>query len=111
MTAFLSEERNGSRARTLIFSQRNLSSIQPFRCAHFEFEDVIADIDDADFLNPPFNPNTRRQRFTKQLAYHTPFQLNPGIQKIPLEKQYDLFFAICGNPTDVLRICSATDWR
>ena len=98
-------------ARTLIFSQRNLTSIQPFRCAHFEFEDVIADIDDAEFVAPAFNPNTRRQWFTKQLAYHTPLRLNPGVKRVPIDQEYDLFFAICGNPTDLLRIASVADWR
>lgn len=82
MTAISSEYGNGRQARTLIFSQRNLSSIQPFRCAHFEFEDVIAEIDDVDFVSPQFDPNTRRQHFTKQLAYHTPLQWNPGIKNL-----------------------------
>ena len=111
MTAISNDARKGSRARTLVFSQRNLSSIQPFRCAHFEFEDVIAEVDDVDFVAPRFNPNTHRQKVAKQLAYHTPVKLNPGIGKVSVEKQYDLFFAICGNPTDILRISSAIDWR
>jgi len=111
MTTISSEDRNGRQARTLVFSQRNLSSIQPFRCAHFEFEDVIAEIDDVEFLAPSFDPNTGRQRFTKQLAYHTPLQLNPGIKRVEPDRQYELFFAVCGNPTDILRISSAVDWK
>jgi hypothetical protein len=111
MTTIFTRNGTGNQARTLIYSQRNLSSIQPFRCAHFEFEDVVAEIDNADFVAPSFNPNTRRQHYAKQLAYHTPIKWNPGIKKIPIERQYDLFFAICGNPTDLLRICSAVDWR
>src|SRR5271154_7051542 len=98
-------------SRVLIFSQRNLTSIQPFVCPHVEFEDVIAQIDDVDMLAPRFNPNTRRQVIAKQLAYHTPLRLNPGIESTPIEGKYDLFLAICGNPTDLLRVHAAGDWR
>ncbi|QNI33505.1 glycosyltransferase family 1 protein [Alloacidobacterium dinghuense] len=98
-------------SRVLIFSQRNLTSIQPFLCPHVEFEDVIAQVDDVDMLAPRFNPNTRRQRIAKQLAYHTPLRLNPGIESTSIGAKYDLFLAICGNPTDLLRVHAAGDWR
>ena len=114
MTVIRSDHRNSaelSQPRTLIFSQRNLTRIQPFRCAHFEFEDVIAEVDEADFLSPTVNPDTRRHWFAKQMAYHTPLKLNPGVQQIPVEKNYDLFFAICGDPTDLLRISCVPNWR
>jgi hypothetical protein len=52
------DQTKGRSPRTLIFSQRNLTSIQPFRCAHFEFEDVIAEIDEAEFVAAAFNTNT-----------------------------------------------------
>ena len=90
--------------RTLIFSQRNLTRILPFRCAHFEFEDVISQIDDAFVLAPRIDPSTRRQTYTKMLAYHSPLKLNPGVEPVTLSGDFDLFFAICGNPTDLLRI-------
>jgi len=98
-------------ARTLIFSQRNLSRKGPFRCAHFEFEDVISQIDSVELLAPRFNPTGLRQTFAKQIAYHTPFALNPGIQRRPIKTNYDLFLAICGDPTDLLRINALGDWR
>jgi Glycosyl transferases group 1 len=98
-------------SRVLIFSQRNLTSIQPFLCPHVEFEDVIAQVDDVDMLAPRFNPNARRQRIAKQLAYHTPLRLNPGIESTSIGAKYDLFLAICGNPTDLLRVHAAGDWR
>src|SRR3954452_18386865 len=88
--------------RTLIFSQRNLTRILPFRCAHFEFEDVISQIDDAFVLAPRIDPSTRRQTYTKMLAYHSPLKLNPGVEPVTLPGDFDLFFAICGNPTDLL---------
>jgi len=98
-------------SRVLIFSQRNLTSIQPFLCPHVEFEDVITQIDDVDMLAPHFNPNTRRQRIAKHFAYHSSLRLNPGIEPTSIGAKYDLFLAICGNPTDLLRVHAAGDWR
>jgi glycosyltransferase involved in cell wall biosynthesis len=98
-------------SRTLIFSQRNLSKILPFRCAHFEFEDVIAEVDSAEILAPHIDPSTRRHAIAKQLAYHTPLVLNPGIEPSPLQANYDLFIVICGNPSDLLRLNAIKGWR
>lgn len=103
--------RQSHNPRTLIFSQRNLSKILPYRCAHFEFEDVISQIDSVDLVAPKINLSTRRHSFAKQLAYHTPLRLNTGIQGLPIDADYDLFLVICGNPTDILRIDAIKDWR
>lgn len=100
-----------SQPRTLIFSQRNLAKILPFRCAHFEFEDVIAQVDNAVVLAPRIDPSTRRQAIAKALAYHTPLKWNPGVDGVALSSDFDLFFAICGNPTDLLRINAIGAWR
>ena len=97
--------------RILVFSQRNVSERLPFRCAHFEFEDVVAQIDSVELLAPSFNLLTRRGAFAKQLAYHTPVVLNPGIQRSHFEKEYDLFLAICGDPSDLLTISALGNWR
>jgi Glycosyl transferases group 1 len=97
-------------ARTLIFSQRHLSKILPFRCAHFEFEDVISEIDSVELLAPQVSPFTWQHVIAKQLAYHTPLVLNPGVKRTPIRSDYDLFMAICGNPSDLIRI-NAIDWR
>jgi hypothetical protein len=104
-------EARSERPRTLIFSQRNLTDILPFRCAHFEFEDVIAEIDSVEILTPRLDPYTRRYKFAKQLAYHSPLVLNPGIEQKPFRSDYDLFLAICGNPAELLRINAIGDWR
>jgi len=104
-------EEQSERPRTLIFSQRNLSKILPFRCAHFEFEDVISQIDSVETLAPRLDPSTRRHMLAKQFAYHTPLVLNPGIERTPIRAGYDLFMAICGDPTDLLRVNAIGDWR
>lgn len=100
-----------NKPRVLIFSQRNASKRLPFRCAHFEFEDVIAQIDSVDILAPRFDVSSRRHAIAKQIAYHVPLALNPGIQSTRYETDYDLFLAICGDPTDLLRVNSLGNWR
>lgn len=97
--------------RVLIYSQRNLVTILPFRCAHFEFENMISQIDSADILAPRIDPSSLRHTVAKRIAYHSSFALNPGIQRIPIEKDYDLFLAICGDPTDLLRLSALGNWR
>jgi hypothetical protein len=97
--------------RTLIFSQRNDARTLPFRCADYEFEDVISQIDSVEMLAPRIHSSSLRQTITKRIAYHTPFALNPGIERTPIDGQYDLFLAICGNPTDLLRVGAVGDWR
>ena len=62
-------------------------------------------------LAPQVDPSTQRHKFAKQLAYHTPLALNPGIERTPIRADYDLFVAICGNPSDLLRIDAIGDWR
>jgi len=37
--------------------------------------------------------------------------LNPGIRKIRNHAHYDVFFAVCGYPTDLLMADAAIDWR
>lgn len=104
-------DRQPQKPRTLIFSQRNHSRNHPYRCVHFEFEDVIAQIDSVELLAPRVDPHNLRHTIAKRIAYHTPLALNPGIQQIPTNAHYDLFLAICGDPTDLLRVSALGNWR
>lgn len=104
-------DKSSGESRTLIFSQRNLTRVMPFRCPHFEFEDVIAEVDAVDILAPRFDPTTWRHAITKKFAFHTPLAMNPGIKAKTLRGSYDLFFAICADPADLLRIHALGDWR
>ena len=98
-------------SRVLVFSQRNNVGILPFRCAHFEFEDIVSEVDAVDIIAPQVNPSSHRHSIAKQVAYHIPLVLNPGIKRTRIEKTYELFFMICGNPTDLLRLSALGNWR
>jgi hypothetical protein len=100
--------------RILIFSYRNIFGKALFRCPHFEFEDVICEIDSAELLAPEFDADSAWSRFAMRLAYHAPITLNPGLKTNSKEATYDVFFAICGGlarPHDLLILNAASNWR
>lgn len=97
--------------RVLVFSLRNIFSKALFRCAHFEFEDLISQIDSAKILAPQADPSNRRHRIASRIAFHAPIALNPGLPEIRLKGRYDLFLAICGAPRDLLMVNAVRNWR
>jgi hypothetical protein len=97
--------------RILIFSQRNIFKKALFRCAHYEFENIISQIDSVQLLAPQLDLPTRRHEIAKRIAFHAPITLNPGIQQIPPKAHYDLFLAVCGAPADLLMVNAVGNWR
>jgi hypothetical protein len=97
--------------RVLIFSLRNIFGKALFRCPHYEFEDIICEIDSAVLLAPELDPSSRRIELTTRLAYHTPLALNPGLNLTPDDNYYDVFFTICGFPQDLLMVNAVRNLR
>ena len=95
--------------RVLIFSLRNIFGKALFRCPHFEFEDIICEIDSAELLAPEVNTSNMRSGFSTRLAYHTSVMLNPGIRRIQPTTHYDIFFTICGYPQDLIMVNAVTN--
>jgi hypothetical protein len=96
-----------SRPRTLIFSLRNIFGSDLYRCPLYEFEDIIAEIDHAEIVAPRGNPASRRNELAKRLAFHAPIALRADLQHLQVDRPYDLFFAICGSPRDLLMVDAA----
>jgi hypothetical protein len=90
--------------RTLILSLRNVFRNDLFRCALYEFEDIINEIDHAEILAPDGDPTSRRNQLARRLAYHAPITLKADLQKPKVNQHYDLFLAMCGGPRDLLMI-------
>lgn len=97
--------------RILIFSQRNIFSKALFRRPHYEFEDIISQIDSAEILAPQEDLSTLHHTIAKLLAYHAPIALNPGIPTTQIKRHYNLFVAICGSPADLLMVNTVSNWR
>ena len=92
MTSEVSMDTQPGKPRVLIFSLRNIFGKALFRCPHYEFEDIICEIDSAVLLAPELDPSSTRSKFATRLAYHAPVALNPGIPRIPAKTHYDLIF-------------------
>ena len=97
--------------RVLIFSLRNIFGKALFRCPHFEFEDIICEVDSAELLAPKVDPSDMRSSFATRLAYHAPILLNPGIRTIPTKRQYDILFTVCGWPQDLMMFNAVSHLR
>jgi len=97
--------------RILIFSQRNIFGKALFRCPLYEFENIISQIDSVELLAPTADPCTFRNRTANSLGYHAPIMLNPKIQSQKPKITYDVFFAVCGAPTDLLMVNAVHDLR
>src|SRR5262249_31208431 len=80
--------------RVLLFSLRNIFGKGLFRCPHYEFEDIISEIDSVTLMAPEMDFRSRRATIAMRLPYHIPIRLNPGIGRIPVTTHYDVFFAV-----------------
>jgi hypothetical protein len=99
-------------ARILIFSHRNIFPGDLWRCPHYEFEDIICEIDRADIWAPRRLPSfSLRSRVAHRLMSHFSIPSNPGISRIQIAKNYDMFFAICSSSSDLLEVTFDTTWK
>src|SRR5215468_10150342 len=90
-----------NKPRTLIFSQRNVFRTALFRCALYEFENVISEIDSVDLLAPRVDVSTFRYSLARRLGHRVPIILPAAGEHVQLKANYDLFLAVCGWPTDL----------
>ncbi|NPU68237.1 glycosyltransferase [Bradyrhizobium sp. 83012] len=97
--------------RVLVFSLRNIFGRALNRGPHVEFEDIICEVDSAELLAPMLDPSSRRASFATRLAYHAPVLLNPGLPRVPRRRQYDVLFAVCGFPQDLIMFDAIEDLR
>src|SRR5213593_632702 len=96
----------------LMFSQRNIYEIEVWRSAHREFEEIIREVDSVELLAPrPGKWFKHRRRIALRVGRDSDIVLNPGIPRIKLDRSYDLFFAICDKPTELLNVNAVDGWR
>lgn len=103
-------ERSGR--RVLLVSIRKLNSHAAW-CSNYEFEDVIAGVDDVDVLElEPGGFRPQRQRLARSLAFRRLGSgLNPGVANVEVERDYDLMIFVCMNVWDLLYLNALRGWR
>ncbi len=107
-----SDSKTPADSRICMVSLRNLERIVA-RCVDYEFEDVACEIDDVDL----YTADSRFQyiwgdkvanQIARQLKIPT---FNPCVKNLNIDKDYDLFVAICMFPRDLLTINSIKGWK
>ena len=88
-----------------------------FRSALYEAQDVLCESENVDMIE--LQPHSKAFRWkelwqrrllyrdiSKRLIFH-----NPGLQKVQLKQDYDLFVAVCQNYWDLLYINAIDGWK
>ena len=77
----------------------------------YEFEDIVSGIDSVEVLAPRTEKRFNfKYKMAKRVAWHSPIILNPGITETEIKGKYELFFAICGSPVDLLIVDTVKNW-
>ena len=99
-------------ARICLVSQRHLER-HVSRCAEYEFEDIICQVDDADILTLEAHTWYRLgRRVANRLARHTGFvSRNLAVKPRWFRKDYEVLVAICQEPSDLLSLKALRRWR
>jgi spore maturation protein CgeB len=94
---------------------RNFTT-RAFRCGLYEAEDVLVDIDDVDLISLDmtwgkwFTENWLRRPLYHDVSGKLVFA-NPGLKKVRLSRDYDVFIAVCSTFWDVPYINAVARWR
>lgn len=102
-------------SRIAIISSRDKNNFAYNSCL-YEFEDIIAEVDNVDLINLPPSPpiKTLAQKAVKKSAQYIPSLTKvspPLIPKIELEKEYDLLFVILDLPYSMFNLNLIKQWR
>lgn len=96
-----------------MFSQRGLRD-RVSRCCGYEFENTICSMDSVDLFTPARSSLSGVfEKALNRALGHTSIvkTVNPGIHGLSMEREYDLFFAVCQFPSDLVSLNGLRDWR
>jgi len=101
--------------RICMSSSRSIST-RAFQCPLYEAQDVLIATDDVDLICPKpawgfeFKQSWQRRLLYRDITRRLIFQ-NLGLREIPLNREYDLFIAVCQNYWDILYINAIAGWK
>jgi hypothetical protein len=83
-----------------------------YRLGLEEFEDIIVNTDAVDLVAPRTKPwFAYGTRIANRLACTFRYGINPGVPKLEITREYDLFVAIVQFPKDLLHLEALTGWK
>jgi spore maturation protein CgeB len=85
-------------------------------CSNYAFEDVIRSVDDVDMLELEPTPHFElRQHIARSVAWRSRYRafsdLNPGVKRVRLDRDYDVFVFVCMNVWDLLYLNAVANWQ
>lgn len=99
-------------SRVLLLSERNLYEREVWRASFFEFEQILQQMDSVDVIAPrpkPWYRNGKRLALRLGEKFKTP--INPGVEPVKVDKDYDVFFAVCEKASELLHINAVKGWK
>ncbi len=120
MTRVMSQEfvpgsREKARPRICMPTARKLTK-RTYQCGFYEAQDVLSEIDDVDpiYLEPrwgfPTQFSWHKRLLFRDVSRRLIFQ-NPGVRRVTLTGEYDLFVAVCQNYSDLLYLSAIDGWE
>lgn len=87
-----------------------------FYCAQYEAQDVLLDVDDVDLIHlEPGRGYKFREAWQRRLLFRDVTRklifANPGLHKVRLTQEYDLFLVMCQMDHDFLNINAIEGWQ
>jgi Glycosyl transferases group 1 len=99
--------------RALVFSKRNTES-RKWQALQYEFEDVVALVDDVNLLAPsarPLTPVIRLSNRVLRAAGHPERSSEPASEAVTVEGEHSLFFAVFSLVEDIPNLLRLGRWR
>jgi hypothetical protein len=98
-----------------MLSARNFKK-KTFLCGHYEAQDVLCEVDDVDLISLEaergynFKETWQRRLLYRDVSRRLIHQ-SPGIRKVDLTREYDLFMARCQTHHDFLHVAAIRGWK
>ena len=109
------QESEHTTPRICMPSFRNVARM-PFQCGRYEAQDVLAGVDAVEVIDiRPTDGFRFKARWQRRLMYRDVskrliFQ-NPGLQKVRLARDYDVFMAVCSTYWDLPYLNAIEGWK
>jgi hypothetical protein len=98
--------------RILYYSHKNIYEQEVWRASFFEFEQILQQIDSVDIVAPqPRSWYRNGKRLALRLGERVKRPIDPGLEPVRVTKDYDVFFAVCEKPSELLHINAVKGWK
>jgi hypothetical protein len=111
----VADQRQGLKARICMPTMRSIAR-EVFQGGFYEGQDVLAETDNVDLIELQTGRGFRfRDRWQRRLLFRGVSRnlayVNPGLQRVRLVQDYDLFIATCNNSWDLMYVNAIEGWQ